>query len=356
MILSSLLLALTLVQVVANPGPYDLEFLEVTDSIYVAYRPDATRLPVHGNITIIINEHDVVVVDAGGAPASARQVIEHVRSLTPDPVSTLINTHGHEDHILGNQVFTEAYPGIEIIAREGTRAYLKGGRVTGRVEAFGNTLESRRATGASEIERLRRLKVPGDEAIMASLRRYYDQDLEVVAREYEHVRVTPPTATFETKLVLERPGRTIMLLNIGPGKAGSDVVVYLPVEKVLIAGDIVTHPIPYGFARDPMGWMDTLKQLDAFEFTLLIPGHGEVLRDKTYLRQVIALVAFEVDAVVRGVEQGLDEAAIRARTDFSTWLSSFTGGDPLLAYRFETWFIEPAISRAYQALSTGSGQ
>ena len=69
------------------------------DGVWMAYRPDPYRVPVFGNVTIIVTKQDVVVVDAGSSPRAARRVIDKIRALTDLPVSTLINTHGHEDHV-----------------------------------------------------------------------------------------------------------------------------------------------------------------------------------------------------------------------------------------------------------------
>ena len=46
-------------------GPFDLAFHELTEGIDVASRPDPLRAPVHGNVTVIVNEADVVVIDSG---------------------------------------------------------------------------------------------------------------------------------------------------------------------------------------------------------------------------------------------------------------------------------------------------
>jgi glyoxylase-like metal-dependent hydrolase (beta-lactamase superfamily II) len=95
---------------------YALEVHRVADGIYVATRPEPLRLYVEGNATIIINERDVVVVDAGGAPLAARNVIAEIRKLTANPVRYVINTHIHRDHRFGLQEYVAAFPGVEIIA------------------------------------------------------------------------------------------------------------------------------------------------------------------------------------------------------------------------------------------------
>lgn len=335
----------------AGQGLYELVFTEVTEDVHVASRPDVTRLPVHGNVTLIFNEADVVVVDAGASLASARQIVAYIRARTSNPVSVVVNTHGHEDHILGNQVFLEAFPGVEIVARQETHDYLASGRVQGRVDGYRESLTRRRTTGEAEVARLEERGAPGDDAVIAHVRRFHEQDMLTVAEDYADIRVTLPTLTFEDRLVLRRSGRTIEVLDLGPGKSGSAAIVYLPEERLVVAGDVVVHPFPYGFARDPAGWLATLNRLAALDSDLLIPGHGAVLHGDTYLRQLIALLEFGLEAVEEAVAAGLNAETTRAQLDFSEWQERFVGLDPVLGYRFGTWFIEPFIERAHRALA-----
>lgn len=335
----------------AGSGPYDLAFTEVRDGVWMTYRPDPYRSPVFGNVTIIVTGEDVVVVDAGSSPRAARKVIAKIRELTELPVTTLINTHGHEDHVLGNQVFADAYPDIQIIARSGTRDYLEGGRVQARIEAFPHNLAETREAGEMEIARVARRGLTGDVRVAEHLRRYYEQDIYAVRSEYRDVRVTPPTRVFEGRMVLERPGRTIELLDLGFGKAGSDVVVFLPQERLAIAGDIVTHPIPYGFARLQTEWLRSLRRLLELDFDDLIPGHGEVLVDKDYVRQIIALAEFEIEAVRETVRSGRDAETAAWDITFAGWAERFVGRDPVGLYYFNEWFVKPAVQRAHAELS-----
>lgn len=335
----------------AGGGPYDLEFTEVRDGVWMACRPDPYRSPVFGNVTIIINERDVVVVDAGSSPRAARKLIGRIRELTDLPVSTLINTHGHEDHVLGNQAFVEAFPDLTIIARPGTRDYLESGRVQTRVEGFSRRMTATQNAGAAEIARVERRGLNGDAQVAENLRRYYEQDIYAVRNEYRNVRVTPPERVFEGRMVLERPGRTIELLDLGFGKAGSDVVVYLPDERLVIAGDIVTHPIPYGFARLQTEWLDSLRRLVALDFDDLIPGHGERPVGKDYVRQVIELVEFEIAAVRESVRGGRDADTTAWDITFAGWAEEFVGRDPVGLYYFNEWFVKPAVQRAHAELS-----
>ncbi len=335
----------------AGGGPYDLEFVEVRDGIWMAYRPDPYRPPVHGNVTIIVNDEDVVVVDAGSSPRAARRVIAKIRELTDQPVSTLINTQGHEDHVLGNQVFVEVYPDMEIVARPGTRDYLESGPLRSRVRALARNMRDQQEAGEREAARVRRRGLNGDALVAEHLMHYYQQDIYAVRNEYRGVRITPPTRIFEGRMVLERGDRTIELLDLGYGKAGSDVVVYLPHERLVIAGDIVTHPIPYGFARLQTEWLATLRRLVELDFDDLIPGHGEELLDKQYVEQIIDLVEFEIRSVSTSVRAGRDAASTAWDVTFRDWAERFVGNDPIGLYYFNEWFIKPAVERAHAELA-----
>lgn len=332
-------------------GPYDLAFNEVREGVWMAYRPDPYRTPVFGNVTIIITQQDVVVVDAGSSPRAARAIIDKIRALTELPVSTLINTHGHEDHVLGNQVFAEAYPELQIISRTGTREYLDSGRVQARVRGFAGAMADAQVAGEMEIARVTRRGLNGDDQVALNLRRYYEQDIYAVRNEYRGVRITPPRRVFEGRMVLERPGRTIELLDLGFGKSGSDVVVLLPEERLVIAGDIVTHPVPYGFSRLQTEWLKSLERLHELDYDDVIPGHGEELVDKEYVGKVIRLAEFEIDAVRDTIRSGRDADSAAWDITFAGWAERFVGKDPIGLYYFNEWFVKPAVTRAHAELS-----
>src|SRR6185295_16059363 len=89
-------------------------------------RKDLPGLMVDANNVLIINDNDVIVVDANGAPSITKEVLAALRKLTSKPVKYVINTHWHDDHIRGNQVYRDAFPGVEFIGRATTREYLPG--------------------------------------------------------------------------------------------------------------------------------------------------------------------------------------------------------------------------------------
>jgi glyoxylase-like metal-dependent hydrolase (beta-lactamase superfamily II) len=97
--------------------------------------------------------------------------------------------------------------------------------------------------------------------------------------------------TLKNSMTLYRGGREIQLLSFGRGHTGGDVVVYLPKEKVLAAGDLLWAGAP-GFMGDGYlaEWADTLEELKKLDVEAVIPGHGEVIVGAVAARERITVM------------------------------------------------------------------
>ena len=127
--------------------------------------------------------------------------------------------------------------------------------------------------------------------------------------ELRDLQITLPTLTFEKSLVLHKRAtdgseRSIQILYFGKGHTRGDVVIFLPKEKVVITGDLLTGGVP--FARDsyPSLWAGTLEQVHKLDFTQVIPGHGGVQQGKQRLELTIALMKELVEYVKAAVAKG----------------------------------------------------
>jgi cyclase len=304
---------------------FDIRLQKVVDGVYVASRAEPLRPYVEGNVTIIVNEHDVVVVDAGGSPRVARSIIAEIKKLTPNPVRWLVYTHIHRDHRFGTQEFVKAFPGLEIVAHPIVHKTISGDTgtfVAGRIER----LQANREEAVKEIAKLR---AEGNNAVADYLERYR-ADVPAIVDEYRKTVNLPPTASVEHSLTLHRGARTIDIRFLGRGDTDHDLIVHLPHDKVVIAGDMVVHPFPYGFSSQPVEWIATMTKLAALDFDYLVPGHGDVQRGKTYLNRVIELV----------------KTAQQPGADLSAFETEMTGGDPVLRYYFHELFVKPAVVEA----------
>ena len=105
----------------AQTSPYRV--VELAPGIHAVTRQVPPGGVSDSNVLLIINDTDVVVVDANIFPSSARETIAEIRKLTANPVRYVINTHWHSDHHYGNQVYREAFPGVEFIVSQATKSF-----------------------------------------------------------------------------------------------------------------------------------------------------------------------------------------------------------------------------------------
>ncbi len=188
------------------------------------------------NAGFIVTSDGVVVVDALGSPELARELIAEVRRKTGKPVTHVILTHYHADHIYGLQEFKRA--GAKIIAHRAALEYLNS-------ETAQKRLEASRVELAPWIDANTRL-VPADEWI--------DGPREMVIG-----------------------GVRLLLQPVGPAHTPEDLVVFLPAEKVLFAGDIVFRGrVPFIGQADSRHWIAALDTVLGFDAAVVVPGHGPV--------------------------------------------------------------------------------
>ena len=332
----------------AGADLFDVEVQKVADGVYVAARPEPLRPFVEGNATIIINDGDVVVVDANGSPHMARNVIAQIRKLTGNPVRYLIQTHIHRDHRFGAQEYVKAFPGVEIVAHPIVEQIVSRSGDQFVKDTIAR-LGSRRAEVLEEIRKVGESDRPGKGKVVALLQRLADEDLPRIVEEYRGTHNLPPTLTVDRKLVLHRGARTIEVLFLGHGDTDHDLVVFLPQEKLVCAGDMVVHPFPYGYSTAPLQWLATLGKLAALPFDRVIPGHGAV-QSKEYVERIIALLQSMQRQVGDAIAAGATLEETRKRLDLSEFTRTL-GDDPIVRYFFDVYFVEPNVAETYKALA-----
>lgn len=333
--LPALLLLLTALPA-AGDDAYTVGYESLAPGVYLVRRPEPLREPVEANALFIVNEEDVIVFEGGGAPIVAERTLAFVREVTDKPVTHLVNSHWHGDHNLGNQVWRAAFPELRIVGHPETAKAMTGPPMS-YVERYQPMLE----------ELVQEWTAEQDKGELSAARAAMLPDIVLMRDEFARTEVVPPDLLVSEQLVLERGGREIRVLHLGRGNTPGDLVLWLPKEKVLASGDLVVHPIPYGFGSFPADWIETLGKLAAFDFELLVPGHGDVMRDDAYIRRLQAMLTDVRRQASESVAEGLDLDATRKALDLTPFAEEFAGDDEDRRLKFENWWRLPIARSAW---------
>lgn len=336
--------------VAALAAPTDSLVVEqVAPSVHVARQAEPITYPVEGNVTIIVNESDVVVVDAGRTPRSARALIEAIRRITPLPVSVLVNTHWHGDHHHGNAEFLRAFPGVAIMASVAGREEIETlGRRSLAIQIADQSNRASLVTAAATG------RTP-EGRVLSEADRYRLRRLSELPRsfltELEDVVITPPTFTLEGDVVLHRDQRRIVISHRGSGNTRGDLVVSLPDDGIVIAGDLLVSTVPFMSGSFPAQWLARLREIREMSPRLIVPGHGAVQRDSRFLDSHIELLEYVVRRVQRGLDAGQSLADIERGADLSGFRERYARGDAILGLEFDFRVGQTVIPSAYRELS-----
>src|SRR5262249_3907268 len=97
-----------------------------------------------------------------------------------------------------------------------------------------------------------------------------------------------PTEGFADRLEIADARAPVQALFLGRANTDGDAVVWLPRQRILVTGDTVVAPFPFGFGSYPANWLQVIAKLRAYPFRTLIPGHGPPQRDRAYLDKLAA--------------------------------------------------------------------
>src|SRR3954453_7036289 len=108
-----------------NDSAAGLELIPLDSGAYAAVRKDPLSLAVNSNSLIVVRDSDVVVVDAQFTRRATQETIAAIRTITRKPVAYVINTHWHDDHLAGDQVYRDSFPGVRFVMQEETATDLE---------------------------------------------------------------------------------------------------------------------------------------------------------------------------------------------------------------------------------------
>src|SRR5207237_9068999 len=111
----------------------------------------------------------------------------------------------------------------------------------------------------------------------ATLQRQLQNTLAYI-EQVKEVKQTPPNMTFDSEMTVLRGARELRLMYLGRGHTDTDVVVFLPKERVVATGDLMESVISYMGDSYPEEWIATLDKLKSLDCDTVLPGHGVPLK------------------------------------------------------------------------------
>jgi glyoxylase-like metal-dependent hydrolase (beta-lactamase superfamily II) len=279
-------------------------FEKIADGVY--YATSTGSMSVGANSCIVVNDKDVFVLDPGESPATARALVEDIRTITDKPIRFVANSHFHFDHSHGNQIFG---PDVMIIAPD--RNY---DRLSGHL---GNVLQQQAyATQAAPALLQQRLDALKAQQLATQKRQIAALELRIT--QEKEIQPTPANLTFSTSLTIHGGSHEIQLLYLGRGHTDTDLFVYLPRERVVCTGDMMESGLSYMPDAWVNEWPAALEKLAALDFDTVLPGHGTPFKGKEKIRafqSYLVDLQKQVDALRR---QGLSPEEAVKRIDLSS--------------------------------------
>jgi cyclase len=218
----------------------------------------------------IVGEEGVIVVEALETRKLTEMVKAEVKKVTDKPIRSLICTHFHGDHSFGNEYYLPSHViGHELCRRE----------IIEKWEYSVDRFASR-----------------------------YDDTDPAQAAEIRNARITPPDVVFHNeKMTLYLGNKRIELYYFGKAHTSGDILTYLPDDKVLYSGDVVTETggPPYTEDGFPASWVNVIESIETLDIQTIVPGHGTV-GDKSMATTEREFLALLRDETRKRYDAGVD--------------------------------------------------
>ena len=206
---------------------------------------------LNNNLGFVVGSDGVFVINAGPTTRVARALHEAIKKITSLPIKWVVNVNSQSHYWLGNDYYKQL--GVPILAHT-------------------EALRLMRELGAGQLQ---------------SAQALLKEKAELTALAY-------PTQTVAANRTLQVGKTKIQLLHFGSAHTAGDLVVWLPEQKILFAGDIVFTQrllgvIPVGNSG---GWIKAFDQTMALKPRVVVPGHGKPTDIKTATRDTRDYLAF----------------------------------------------------------------
>ena len=247
------------------------------------------------NAGFVVTPKGVVVIDALGSPVLAQKLIQEIRKVTKQKIVAVVLTHYHADHVYGLQEFKRL--GATVYAQRDGLNYL-----------------------ASETAKQRLIASRIDFAPWVN----------------ENTRLVAADVWIDQSKTITVGGVEFILNRVGPAHAHEDLIVYVPSEKVLFAGDLVFRGrIPFVGNADSRGWVSALNEIQKLKPAIVVPGHGpystNAVEDVVFTRNYLAYLREVMGPAARDLDP-FEEAYAKADWSEYDGMPLFRAANRMNAY------------------------
>lgn len=291
------------------------------------------------NVHLLVGALGIVIIDTTETTQAAENIMADFGTISDLPITTIIYTHSHRDHISGATVFANGRD-VEIIASDNFSSDLVG------------TDQSRPAPNAALMARTKRhfgISLNDDERISVGVGPG-DRPMKGMGAGYME-----PTMRVSETTTLTREGFTLEIAK-APGETPDHIIVWLADQKILFSGDNYYHAFPNLYAirgtayRDFDAWADTMDQLMAYNAEILAPGHTQPVIGAAAIQECLTnyrdAIRYVVAETAKGMNAGLDPVTIAADLKLPADLAS-------KPYLQEFYGVVSYASQAYFAGTLG---
>jgi len=247
------------------------------------------------NAGFVVTPKGVVVIDALGSPVLAQKLIQEIRKITKQKIVAVVLTHYHADHVYGLQEFKRL--GATIYAQRDGLNYL-----------------------TSETAKQRLIASRIDFAPWVN----------------ENTHLVPADVWIDQSKTITVGGIEFRISRVGPAHAPEDLIVFVPSESVLFAGDLIFQGrIPFVGNADSRGWMSALDEIQKLKPKIVVPGHGtystNVLADMKFTRDYLAYLREVMGPAARDLDP-FEEAYAKADWSEYEGMPLFRAANRMNAY------------------------
>jgi glyoxylase-like metal-dependent hydrolase (beta-lactamase superfamily II) len=244
---------------------------KLADNVYVWTDVHPSGLYVTNNL-IVITSDGVLVADGQKDSPTTQKMVDFIKETTRQPIRYVIVCSEHGDHTGGNDVFPSTATFVSSPASQANLAEQAKGDKPGRPKTI------------------------------------------------------VPTETVTGRRTLKLGGTEVVVMDNGRAHTSGDIEVYLPAQKIFFVSEVFSnHLFPQMRAAPPKEWVQTLKNLQKVDASLIIPGHGFV-DDPAVMKEELAAYAKAMEYIVGEITRlhnagvGVDAAMKQANWGpYSSW-------------------------------------